>query len=144
MVFATCANAQGRGFNLEKIMYDLSDLFDLDPKVSFRNADEQFDGAFSLDGTVYLSEVNWLAKPMAAAELDPFAAIVNRKRENSLVCFFLSTVFSGDGIAAHSSGRVSIMLMDGADLMALLENELTLLRFCCGRNGTLPRLGRYT
>ncbi|MDZ7616965.1 MAG: hypothetical protein U1E05_08175, partial [Patescibacteria group bacterium] len=34
MAFVTSTNAQGRGFDLEKLMYDLFDLFDLDPKAS--------------------------------------------------------------------------------------------------------------
>ncbi|MDR1850488.1 MAG: hypothetical protein LBQ75_10660, partial [Zoogloeaceae bacterium] len=47
---------QGRGFELERIMYELFNLFDLDPKASFRNLGEQIDGAFSLDGTEFLFE----------------------------------------------------------------------------------------
>lgn len=48
-----------RGFDLEKLMYDLFELFDLDPKASFKNTGEQIDGAFSLEGTEYLFEAKW-------------------------------------------------------------------------------------
>lgn len=37
-------------------MYDIFELFDLDPKVSFENKGEQLGGAFTLDGTDYLFE----------------------------------------------------------------------------------------
>ncbi len=124
MAFVTSTNVQGRGFELEKLMYDLFDLFDLDPKASFRNTGEQIDGAFSLDGTEYLFEAKWQAKLMAAAELDSFAAKVNRKLENTLGVFLSINGFSADGIAAHSAGRASIILTDGTDLMAVLEERI--------------------
>jgi hypothetical protein len=124
MAFVTSTNVQGRGFELEKLMYDLFDLFDLDPKASFRNNGEQIDGAFSLDGTEYLFEAKWQKKLMAAAELDSFAAKVNRKLENTLGVFLSINGFSTSGIAAHSAGRVSIILMDGADLMAVFEERI--------------------
>jgi hypothetical protein len=124
MAFVTSSDKQGRGFDLEKLMYDLFDLFDLDPKASFRNTGEQIDGAFALDGTDYLFEAKWQAKLMAAAELDSFAAKVTRKLENTLGVFLSVNGFSSDGIAAHSSGRANIILMDGADLMAVLEERI--------------------
>ena len=44
MALVVSTNLQGRGFELEKVMYDLFELFDLDPKASFRNTGEQIDG----------------------------------------------------------------------------------------------------
>src|SRR5205814_9550018 len=51
MALVVSTNVQGRGFELERVMYDLFELFDLDPKASFRNTGEQIDGAFALEGT---------------------------------------------------------------------------------------------
>lgn len=56
MALVVSSNAQSRGFELEKIMLDLFELFDLDPKASFRNIGEQIDGAFACEGTDYLFE----------------------------------------------------------------------------------------
>jgi hypothetical protein len=117
-------NAQGRGFELEKVMYDLFDLFDLDPKASFRNTGEQIDGAFSLDGTDYLFEAKWQQELVTAAGLDAFASKVRRKLENTLGVFLSINGFSADGIAAHASGGAVIILMDGSDLMAVLEERI--------------------
>ncbi len=100
MAFVTSTNTQVRGFDLEKLMYDLFDLFDLDPKASFRNTGEQIDGAFSLVGTEYLFEAKWQARLVAAAELDSFSAKVNRKLENTLGVF-LSIKTSARDRALH-------------------------------------------
>ncbi|MDR9853686.1 hypothetical protein RJP21_08740 [Paenibacillus sp. VCA1] len=58
------------GFELEKVLYDIFELFDLDPKASFRNIGEQIDGAFSLDGTDYLFEAKWQNNAVNASDLD--------------------------------------------------------------------------
>ena len=115
---------QDRGFELEKVMYDLFELFDLDPKASFRNTGEQIDGAFSLDGTDYLFEARWREEPTDAAALDSFASKVRRKLENTLGVFLSINGFSPDGVAAHSSGGAVVILMDGADLMAVFEERI--------------------
>lgn len=124
MALVVSQNAQSRGFELEKVMYDLFELFDLDPKASFRNLGEQIDGAFSLEGTDYLFEAKWQQDPVNASGLDGFGAKVRRKLENTLGVFLSISGFSPDGIAAHSSGGAAIILMDGADLMAVLEERI--------------------
>jgi len=124
MALVTSTNKQTRGFELEKLMYDLFELFDLDPKASFRNTGEQIDGAFSLEGTDYLFEAKWQQALLGANELDAFSAKVERKLENTLGVFLSINGFSPDGISAHSAARASIILMDGADLMAVLEERI--------------------
>jgi restriction endonuclease Mrr len=124
MALVVSDNVQGRGFELEKVMYDLFELFDLDRKASFRNTGEQIDGAFALDGTDYLFEAKWQQQQVNAADLDAFAAKIRRKLENTLGVFLSINGFSPDGVAAHSSGGAVIMLMDGADLMAVFEERI--------------------
>ncbi|MDM5233842.1 restriction endonuclease [Lysinibacillus pakistanensis] len=119
-------DAQQRGFELEKIMYDLFDLFDLDPKASFRNVGEQLDGAFTLEGTDYLFEAKWKKKSIDASDLDAFVGKINRKLDNTLGLFLSINGFSSDAIAIHSRGRSSLILMDGYDLVSVLENQVDL------------------
>jgi len=124
MALVVSSNMQGRGFELEHLMYDLFELFDLDPKASFRNTGEQIDGAFSFDGTDYLFEAKWQQELVNASALDGFASKVRRKLENTLGVLLSINGFSQDGVAAHSAGGAVILLMDGADLMAVLEERI--------------------
>lgn len=117
-------NAQVRGFELEKIMYELFELFDLDPKASFKNLGEQLDGAFSLDGTEYLFEAKWQKSLVNKADLAVFSDKVKTKLENTLGIFLSINGFSQDGVAAHQAGGSSILLMDGGDLMAIFEERI--------------------
>jgi hypothetical protein len=124
MALVVSSNVQGRGFELEKVMYDLFELFDLDPKASFRNTGEQIDGAFSFDGTDYLLEAKWQQEQVNAAALDAFTGKVRRKLENTLGVFLSINGYSVDGVTIHSAGGAVILLMDGADLMAVLEERI--------------------
>ena len=56
---ATNNNFQQRGFEFEKFLNDLFQLYELDPKSSFKNYGEQIDGAFTFEGTDYLLEAKW-------------------------------------------------------------------------------------
>lgn len=124
MAIATGVSPQSRGFDLERLMYDLFELFDLDPKASFKNTGEQIDGAFSLENTDYLFEAKWQQDPVGVQDLDAFSSKVRRKLDNTLGVFLSMNGFSPDGVTAHSSGRPSVVLMDGADLMAVLEERI--------------------
>lgn len=122
------SSPQQRGFDLEKILYELFTLFDLDPKASFRIQGEQIDGAFSLEGNDYLFEAKWQQELIGITDLDAFAGKVNRKLDNTLGLFLSINGFSSDGVAAHSIGRPVVILMTGADLMAVLEGRIDFVK----------------
>lgn len=115
---------QERGYELEKIMYEIFSLFDLDPRASFKNIGEQIDGAFSLEGIDYLFEAKWQTRLMDISDLDAFAGKIQRKLDNTLGLFLSINGFSEDAVRIHSSGRSTMILMDGADLMAVLEGRI--------------------
>lgn len=121
-------NPQQRGFSLEKVLKGLFDLFDLDPKASFRITGEQIDGAFSFDGTDYLLEAKWQQEPVAAKNLDGMTGKLSRKLENTLGLFLSINGFSEDAVKAHSSGRRLVILMNGSDLMAVFEGRIDLVQ----------------
>jgi hypothetical protein len=124
MALVSSSDAQGRGFELERVMYELFELFDLDPKASFKNLGEQLDGAFSLDGTEYLFEAKWQKELVNKADLAAFSDKVRTKLENTLGVFLSINGFSPDGVSAHQAGGAAIILMDGGDLMAVLEERI--------------------
>lgn len=117
---------QKRGYALEKLLRRLFEIFDLDPKASFRITGEQLDGAFTFDSNDYLFEAKWQQHLVAADDLDSLGGKLGRKLDNTLGLFLSINGFSPDGISAHSSGRKMMILMDGADLMAVLEDRIGL------------------
>lgn len=119
---------QQRGYRLEKIIRALFELFDLDPRASFKIVGEQIDGAFTFEATDYLFEAKWQQEPIGAADLDVLAGKLSRKLDNTLGLFLSINGFSEDGVKAHSSGRRMMVLMDGSDLMTVLEGRIDLIQ----------------
>lgn len=121
-------NPQSRGYQLEKIIRELFILFDLDPKASFKIQGEQIDGAFTFDNTDYLFEGKWQKEPVNIQDLDAFSGKLTRKLDNTLGLFLSINNFSEDAVKAHSTGRRLMILMDGSDLMAVLEGRIDLIQ----------------
>ena len=117
-----------RGYRLEHILRDLFTLFDLDPKASFKIIGEQIDGAFTFDNTDYLLEAKWKQDPVGIQDLDAFAGKIGRKLDNTLGLYLSINGFSADAVKAHSTGRKMMILMEGSDLMAVLEERIDLLQ----------------
>ena len=117
---------QKRGYELEILLRELFELFDLDPKASFKLKGEQIDGAFTFEGIDYLLEAKWQDAPVALKELDALSSKVKRKLDNTLGLFIAINGFSQDAIGLLSQGRPVLLLMDGGDLVAVLERRIDL------------------
>ncbi len=124
VALVSATNPHRRGYELETLLYNLFNLFDLDPKASFKNAGEQIDGSFTLDGTDYLFEAKWQQDLVQIQDLDAFAGKVNRKLDNTLGLFLSMNGFSPTSVEIHSTGRPVLILMTGADLMAVLDDMI--------------------
>lgn len=140
-VLLSSDDPQGRGYKLEKILQSLFVLFDLDPRASFRVVGEQIDGAFSFEGTDYLLEAKWQKSPVNAAALDSLAGKLSRKLENTLGLYLSVNGYSEDGVRTHSSGRRLIILMDGSDLMAVLEGRIDLVQLLLRKRRVAAQTG---
>ena len=119
---ASINSNQKRGFALEKFLYELFLLYDLAPKGSFKNYGEQIDGAFTFDGNDYLMEAKW-SKQVNRGELASFCYKVETKFKTAV-----GLLITIDGITkeALSPDFKSIIIMDGSDLMVILEGRVSL------------------
>jgi hypothetical protein len=115
---------QQRGSELEVVMTELFELFDLDPRASFRIRGEQIDGAFTLDGTDYLFEAKWEKKPLERASLDEFVSKISRKLDNTLGLLLSMSGFTETAVEKFSDRRATLLLMDRFDLQAVLEQRI--------------------
>ncbi|MBN7809535.1 restriction endonuclease [Algoriphagus sp. H41] len=122
------SDPQKRGYQLEKLLKDLFNLFDLDSKASFKIVGEQIDGMFTFENNDFLLEAKWHKDPIDISSLDSFSGKLGRRLENTLGLFISINGFSPDAIQAHSAGRKLMILMDGSDLMAVLEGRIDLIQ----------------
>lgn len=120
------SNAQKRGFAFEKFLNSLFTLLDLEPKESFRIVGEQIDGAFTFDGNDFLLEAKWQEKPVELGELYKFGGKIEGRLKLTLGLVISINGFTADYNESKSSSMKTMLLMDGGDLMAVLENRIDL------------------
>lgn len=118
---------QPRGYALEQFLTGLFETYDIDVKGSFKIRGEQIDGAFTFQGTEYLLEAKWQKKPTPLKDLESFRGKVNRKLDNTLGFFVSINGYEKTAVDEFRVGsRPSVLLADGGDLLATLEERLPL------------------
>lgn len=115
-------NLQQRGYQLEKFLTKLFLLYDLDPKGSFKIYGEQIDGTFTFDGTDYLLEAKW-KQQVNRGELASFCYKVDSKLKIAMGLMVSMEGLTKEAIAPEFK---SIIIMDGADINAVIENRVSL------------------
>ena len=98
-------------------------------------------GAFSFEGTDYLLEAKWRKDLMTAKDLDSLAGPLSRRLDNTLGLYLSINGFSPDAVKTHSSGRRLIILMDGSDLMAVLEGRIDLIELLLRKRRAAAQTG---
>jgi len=122
----TEANSQKRGFSFEKFLNSLFTLFDLEPKESFRIVGEQIDGAFTFDGNDFLLEAKWQEKLVDLGDLYKFGGKIEGRLKLTLGLAVSISGFTKDYNESKSPLMKTMLLMDGEDLVAVLENRIDL------------------
>ena len=120
------ADPQARGYEFEKFLNALFELWDLSPRAAYSLQHEQIDGAFTFRTDDYILEARWQADPLQPKDLNDFRAKVDGKARNTLgLCISISGYTEG-AITQHSRSQTPLVLMDGTDLMPILEGRIEL------------------
>lgn len=118
-------NAQTRGYAFEKFLNEIFTLYDLQPRKSFKIYGQQIDGAFTHEGTDYLLEARWKSELSDIGELLQFEGKVGMKLKNTLGLFIAHLGFS-ESASKITTQSHSLILMDGMDLIQVLEGKIRL------------------
>jgi hypothetical protein len=119
-------NNNERGYAFEAFLNDLFEYYDLDPRRSFKIIGEQIDGAFTFENTDYIVEAKWQKELVNAGELYKFAGKISGKLKITLGLFISFNGYSGEALDVDAPGIKSMILMDGSDLMAVLDERIDL------------------
>lgn len=126
LIIATNTNAQARGYQFEKLLNELFHLFDLEAKGPYKITGEQIDGSFSFDSQDYLLEAKWQKDPVDAGELYKFGTKIDGKFKSTVGLFISLYGFSNDCTKTSSNIIKSMILMDGLDLIMVLDGRIRL------------------
>ena len=117
---------QGRGIRFEQFLNRLFALWDLEPRAAYNLEFEQIDGAFTFRTDDYLLEARWWRDPLGPKELNDFKAKVDSKARNTLGLCLAVNGFTEGAVEAHSRAQTPLILMDGTDLVPVLEGRIGL------------------
>ncbi len=119
-------NPQDRGRSLQGLLKSILDSEGIDSSYPFRPLGEEIDGSFDLFYRTFLIEAKWTAKPVPESELLKLRGKVEGKLVGTLGVFWSISGYSSDCISAIEKGKdINILLFDGDDLEAILNEEVT-------------------
>ena len=87
---------QNRGFEFERLLFQLFELEKLKPSKSYRAEGEQTDGMFKYEGNYYLLEAKWMKEPISASHLLTLSGKVSGKFIGTRGVFLSMSNFSND------------------------------------------------
>lgn len=123
---AIIENANERGFAFESFLNDFFEYYDLDPRRSFKISGEQIDGAFTFENTDYIVEAKWQKEPINAGDLYKFAGKISGKLKITMGLFISFNGFSPEALTVDAPGIKSMVLMDGTDIISILDERIDL------------------
>jgi hypothetical protein len=118
-------NPQFRGFELERLVFELLAFEEFEFRKSYRSPSEQIDGLLKYEKFDYLLEIKWEATPMKQKDFSIFDGKIKGKAQSTRGLFFAMNGFDLDVVAKLSGSEPRIILMDGQDFMAILEGRFT-------------------
>lgn len=119
--------AQKRGYEFQKLLGQVFEVFGLAPRNAFRIVGEEIDGSFNFQGETYLVEAKWHGERLDEQVLLAFSGKVAGKAEWSRGLMISYGGFSEQGLEAFARGkRTNIICMDALDLYYILSGCLDL------------------
>jgi hypothetical protein len=123
----TSEEVQRRGYDLEELLAQLFEVHELSYRRPYRVQNEQIDGHFTYKGFDYLVEAKWRAEPPAESDLATLKRKIDKKLTSTRGLFLSIAGFRPEVISEFTRGDTSnIVLMDGSDLVLILEGHVSL------------------
>jgi len=126
----TLSDRQRRGYDLEALLADLFEAYEIEYRKTYRALHEAFDGSFHFRGFTYLVEAKWEALPPAFDDLAKFKFKVDGKLESTRGLFVAMAGFDAqvlDHLFRTATGsRNNLILMDALDLVTVFDGRMSL------------------
>ena len=115
---------QKRGYELERLIFDLLEFEGLNPALPYRGIGEQIDGMFEIGERYFSMEMKWEQNPVSASPIYAFRAKVEGKLMGTIGVFISINGYSADAPEALRYGKtINTILVDGEDIEFALADE---------------------
>ncbi|MFA6608505.1 MAG: restriction endonuclease [Candidatus Paceibacterota bacterium] len=137
----TCSDKQKRGYDLEKLFFQLLEIEEIENTKPYKNTGEQIDGHFKYEKFDYLVEVKWTDEVSKQSDLSIFDGKIKGKAQSTRGLFFSINGFDDNSITKFSGDSPRIILMNGEDLTHVLEARITFFDLMKSKVDNLVRKG---
>lgn len=115
---------QNRGYKFEKILKEMFEVFNLNPRGSFKIVGEQIDGSFEFRNEVYLLEAKWTNKKTDKSQLVVFNQKVATKSAFTRGVFISYAGYEENAVATLPNGtQIGIVLITVQELAIALQKK---------------------
>jgi hypothetical protein len=127
LALATASDAaQTRGYDLEKMLRGLFELFEIEYRPPYKTGAEQTDGLFVFKSHHYLVEARWRSAQPTLNDLRGFREKIKNKYEGARGLFISMAGFRENVVDEFQHGDNPVLLLDGRDLTEILEERISL------------------
>jgi hypothetical protein len=134
---------QQRGFELEKLFFDLLHISEFEYRPPYRTENgEQIDGHFQYEKFDYLVETKWEQKGAKQKDLSVFDGKIRGKAQSTRGLFISATGFDQNAIIKYSGDSPRIILMTGEDLAMILSGQFSFFDAMKAKIDAIVRYGK--
>lgn len=132
---------QKKGYELEKMFYELLELEEFDFSKPYRKSGEQIDGHFKYEKFDYLVEIKWKKGQIKQPDLSIFDGKIRGKAQSTRGFFLAMNGFDDNAVQKYSGDNPRMILMDGQELTIILEGRRTFFDCLKYKVDAIVRLG---
>lgn len=134
---------QRAGRDLERLLHDLFEVFELKPRGAFVVVGEQIDGSIVFDGNSYLVEAKWETGQVGLAPVMTFREKVSGKSSMTYGIFLSISGYTDGARDGITRGKQpNFLMLDGRHLYAVLNSEVDLIELLRDLRRELADKGR--
>jgi len=117
---------QQRGYELEKLFFELLRINEFEYTLPYKTDGEQIDGHFIYEKFDYLVEIKWTKEMTKQKDLSIFDGKIRGKAQSTRGLFLSANSFDENAISKFSGDAPRIILMNGEDLSLILNGTFNL------------------
>ncbi len=117
--------AQQRGFDFERLFFDMLELEQFEFTRPYKNTGEQIDGFFKYEKFDYLVDIKWEKEVAKQNFFSIFDGKIRGKAQSTRGLLISVNGFCSNAINKYSGDSPRILLMDGGDMMMILEDRIS-------------------
>jgi hypothetical protein len=141
LVLTNSTDKQKRGFETERLFFDLLEIEEFEVHKPYRTEGEQIDGYFKYEKFDYIVEIKWIDGLTKQSDLSIFDGKIRGKGQSTRGFFVSVNGFDSNAVDKFSGDSPRIILMDGKDLFSIFEERTTFYDLMKLKTDALARKG---